>query len=164
MLTKSSCFEGLFLGNEKVKGSELNSSGIYRGEFRGGKKEGSGEFEWTNGEYYIGDWRDGQRHGNGVWTNKQGDSYNGEWLRGSSQGNGIYMSEGIELAMQADSTAETFWISRRTAGARRNTLTRTFMRAGSKKGCRKAKASTFGPTGPATKASSAPASETGKDC
>jgi len=84
LLTKNSCFEGLFQNNIKVKGSELNYSGIYRGEFHNNKKEGTGEFEWTNGEYYIGDWKDGQRHGSGVWTNKNGDSYNGEWLRGRS--------------------------------------------------------------------------------
>ena len=77
VITRSSCFEGLFKNNNKHKGSELNLSGLYKGDFKNEKKEGTGEFTWINGEYYIGDWVDGHRHGSGIWTNKNGDSYNG---------------------------------------------------------------------------------------
>lgn len=79
----------------KIKGLEINQSGVYKGYYYNEKKEGAGEFQWFNGEYYVGDWKDGNRHGNGVWTNSHGDSYNGAWVRGKGEGYGTYIIGGI---------------------------------------------------------------------
>lgn len=89
-------YEGIFKNNYKVRGVEVNASGIYKGQFFNEKRSGDGEFEWLNGQYYIGEWKDGNRHGTGVWTNKYGDSYNGEWKMGKGQGWGIYIVGGQE--------------------------------------------------------------------
>ena len=54
LITEKSCFEGIFKENFKVKGLEISKNGVYNGEFFNNKKEGTGEFEWINGENYVG--------------------------------------------------------------------------------------------------------------
>ena len=54
----------------------MNASGVYRGFFINGKREGYGEFQWFNGESYVGEWSRGFRQGKGVWMGIHGDSYN----------------------------------------------------------------------------------------
>lgn len=55
----------------------------YEGDFKNGKKDGEGTFEWTNGDRYIGSWRTDQRHGVGIYASKKdGTKKQGEWVNG----------------------------------------------------------------------------------
>jgi hypothetical protein len=42
LLRDKKIFEGLFRGNSKVKGLEINASGVYKGQFFNEKRCGSG--------------------------------------------------------------------------------------------------------------------------
>jgi hypothetical protein len=60
---KKSIYEGIFHHGHKKKGVEKYADGIYRGDYRNGKREGVGRFEWNNGEVYEGFWKNGMKHG-----------------------------------------------------------------------------------------------------
>lgn len=83
-------FEGHWMNGKKIKGYERTEHGIYVGHFRDDKKEGKGEFKWTNGECYEGEWIAGKRHGVGLWFSPKGDSYMGEWKHGEVEGEGVH--------------------------------------------------------------------------
>ena len=51
----------------------------YEGEFRSGKKHGTGTLTWASGSRYAGAWRDGRAHGIGVYTLSNGAYYEGTW-------------------------------------------------------------------------------------
>lgn len=75
-------FEGLFRNDEKVIGYQIMMNGYYRGRFTNGKREGTGEYIWYNGESYSGEWKNGVKSGSGVWKSGKGDSYIGQWSNG----------------------------------------------------------------------------------
>lgn len=41
--------------------------GEYRGQLKGGIREGKGAIFWSNGDVYTGDFHNGLRHGQGAW-------------------------------------------------------------------------------------------------
>lgn len=43
-VSKKEIFEGVYHENEKIKGSERNIDGVYKGYFTNGKREGYGTF------------------------------------------------------------------------------------------------------------------------
>ena len=44
--------EGIWKRGELVEGAELKKNGVYKGDFKNGKKNGNGSYEWINGETY----------------------------------------------------------------------------------------------------------------
>jgi len=42
---------------------------MYEGDFKAGKKDGTGTMVQPNGNKYIGDWSNDMKHGIGVWYN-----------------------------------------------------------------------------------------------
>jgi hypothetical protein len=47
----------------------------YDGQFKDGKKHGTGRINFTNGEKYTGNWIEDERTGRGVFTWPNGDRY-----------------------------------------------------------------------------------------
>ena len=55
-----------------------------------GKKEGYGEYEWSNGSVYKGYWKDNKLCGKGVYYYTDGKKYVGEYYNNLKQGRGKY--------------------------------------------------------------------------
>ena len=47
------------------RSSSAEVLGVYEGEFKNGKRSGSGEYSWENGDYYSGTWLDDKFNGTG---------------------------------------------------------------------------------------------------
>ena len=62
----------------------------YEGEWKEGKKYGSGIYCFQNGDVYEGYFIDGQRNGKGIYMWNDKSSYNGEWELDRMHGKGIY--------------------------------------------------------------------------
>ncbi len=71
-------------------GETENGLKEYIGDWKNGKRDGTGTLTWLNGEYYEGDWKDDHRHGTGSQYYNDGATYIGEWENGIRQGAGIY--------------------------------------------------------------------------
>ena len=88
------CYTGEtnFQGQPPGEGVWTGPNGrMYDGEFKDGKKHGSGVFIYGNGkEKYEGFWKNNMRHTRGVWTGPTGDKYIGEWKEGLMHGKGVY--------------------------------------------------------------------------
>ena len=52
----------------KGKYVSKSSGGVYDGEYKNDKKDGSGKYVWSNGDWYEGEWKQGLRHGQGVYV------------------------------------------------------------------------------------------------
>jgi len=94
LFRKKSIFEGIFHQGHKKKGVEKYIDGVYRGDFKDGRREGTGIFEWNNGEIYEGFWKKGMKHGLGRWRDNKGSSYEGEWKDSSQKGCGKFSYRG----------------------------------------------------------------------
>ncbi len=68
-------------------------SGIYRGNWINGKKNGKGTYKWKNGDMYVGDWLNDKKNGKGTFTWNNGDKYVGDWLDDKHSGNGTFTWE-----------------------------------------------------------------------
>lgn len=79
-------------------------AGVYEGDCKKGKANGSGKSEGT--DQYLGEFKDGLPHGKGVYRWKNGDFYEGEWANGKKDGDGgmAYKRNG-----KADSVITGFW-------------------------------------------------------
>jgi hypothetical protein len=83
-------------GNEAIKwnncyGSTTYVSGNkYTGEWKDGKRHGSGTFEFINGEKYIGEYKNDKREGQGRYIIPNGDQYIGQHKDGKYNGQGTY--------------------------------------------------------------------------
>lgn len=62
----------------------------YSGQWKDGKKEGSGIFFYPDGSRYVGEFLDNQRHGKGTYIYRSGDSFIGNWKNGIKDGEGVY--------------------------------------------------------------------------
>ncbi len=62
----------------------------YKGEYKEGKYNGQGTFNYSFGTIYEGDWKDGKKHGQGTLTSHSGDKYVGEFNDGRWDGQGTY--------------------------------------------------------------------------
>lgn len=74
------CIDGY--GEKKWKSS------LYKGNFKGGRMFGYGEYTWTNGESYIGTFREDFFEGNGVRKYKSGAVYEGGFKYDKRHGKG----------------------------------------------------------------------------
>jgi len=54
----------------------------YEGEFRNGKRHGTGTLYLTNGEKFVGEWRDDQISGRGQFHLLDGHAVEGTWENG----------------------------------------------------------------------------------
>lgn len=63
--------------------------GKYDGEWRDGKQDGSGSYQYPKGDSYVGEWRDGKEDGYGVYTWTNGQRYEGRWRNGKRDGWGV---------------------------------------------------------------------------
>ncbi|CAF1469676.1 unnamed protein product, partial [Adineta ricciae] len=61
----------------------------YRGHFKGGKRHGTGTYEYANGEKYQGEWINDQTNGKGIRTFPSGNRYDGEEKNGKRHGYGV---------------------------------------------------------------------------
>ena len=59
------------------------------GKWKNGKRNGKGQYWWSNGTTYKGKWKDGMCHGYGVKKLADGTKYKGEWVKGKAHGMGI---------------------------------------------------------------------------
>jgi len=62
----------------------------YKGEYKEGKYNGQGTFNYPFGTIYEGEWKDGKKHGQGTLTSHSGDKYVGEFKYGERSGQGTY--------------------------------------------------------------------------
>ena len=62
----------------------------YKGEYKEGKYNGQGTFNYLFGTIYEGEWKDGKKHGQGTLTSHSGDKYVGEFKYGERSGQGTY--------------------------------------------------------------------------
>ncbi|GAX73486.1 hypothetical protein CEUSTIGMA_g938.t1 [Chlamydomonas eustigma] len=63
--------------------------GLYRGQWRGLRKEGLGVYTYPGGAKYEGEWRDNMKDGRGVYYYPKGGTYEGEWSGGKMNGIGV---------------------------------------------------------------------------
>lgn len=72
----------------------------YTGDFRFGKKHGTGKMRFPDGGVYTGSWADDQREGAGTYYYPNGDVFTGRWASGKKQGRGsyTYANNGSKLA------------------------------------------------------------------
>lgn len=91
-----SCFKGLMHGSGRFIYNKEN----YNGQFTNGKRNGTGEMIFSNGDEYKGNWTNDFIEGDGTMLYGvfyQGTkrmikgSYDGKWVRGKKNGNGTFM-------------------------------------------------------------------------
>ncbi len=63
---------------------------VYRGQYKGGKREGDGVFTWADGNVYRGQWKGDKIEGDGVHTWANGNVYRGQWQGGLREGDGVF--------------------------------------------------------------------------
>jgi hypothetical protein len=66
----------------------IPNMGEYRGEVKGGKAKGKGEYSGIDGTWYKGDWDNDLPNGQGEMTLKDGSKYKGGFVDGFPQGKG----------------------------------------------------------------------------
>ncbi len=67
----------------------------YVGEFKDDKRNGQGTYNFANGDKYVGEYKDGKRNGQGAFTLANGDKYVGEFKDDKRNGQGIsYKADG----------------------------------------------------------------------
>lgn len=65
----------------------------YKGDFKDGKKQGRGVYEWANGDRFDGDFTDDSPNGRGIWIFASGDKYEGEVKNSSVVGKGVFITK-----------------------------------------------------------------------
>jgi len=91
-------YNGEYL-EDKEKTKILNGQGEfvsknfrYKGEFKDGKKQGRGLYEWSNGDKFDGTFVDDKPSGTGKWDFASGDKYAGEVVGGVIVGKGVFIA------------------------------------------------------------------------
>jgi hypothetical protein len=69
---------------------KFKSGATYKGEWKGGFRDGFGEQHWPDGARYIGEWKDNRAHGQGKFIHVDKDEYEGEWANDKANGRGVY--------------------------------------------------------------------------
>ena len=83
----------MFEGNGVLK----SQGGIYTGTFSGGKKHGSGRYQWHDGGVYEGQYLNDMKNGVGQLFGSDGNlSYKGNWRDDYPNGIGTSYSNGVE--------------------------------------------------------------------
>ncbi len=91
--------DGAFHGRGRWR--KADGSRSYEGEFESGEFHGAGKLErradgddagaWVS---YVGEWRRGKRHGTGTCVCADGSTYSGEWRDGEAHGEGVRTRDG----------------------------------------------------------------------
>ena len=76
-----SCGEGVYT---------FADGAVYRGQYKGDKKEGDGVYTFTSDDVYRGQWKGDKREGDGVYTFANGDVYRGQYQGDKKEGDGVY--------------------------------------------------------------------------
>ncbi|MBI3714760.1 MAG: caspase family protein [Betaproteobacteria bacterium] len=91
-------YNGEYL-EDKEKTKILNGPGEfisknfrYKGDFKDGKKQGRGVYEWSNGDKFDGTFVDDKPSGSGKWDFASGDKYAGEVVNGVIVGKGVFIA------------------------------------------------------------------------
>ena len=66
----------------------------YVGEFKDGKRTGKGTYIFSNGDKYVGPFVDGKKIGQGAYSFANGDKYIGEFKGDRIHGSGTYLFKG----------------------------------------------------------------------
>ena len=82
--------EGEEDGGEEDGEAKTSAAAVYSGDFRFGKKEGTGQMKYPNGSVYKGSWTNNERNGIGSYTYPNGDVYTGRWSKDTKSGRGSY--------------------------------------------------------------------------
>lgn len=75
----------------------------YSGQYRCDRRQGTGTMYYPDGSRYDGEWRRDQRHGHGRYTYANGDRYEGAWHHGQRHGVGTYSQQGQQACEQRSS-------------------------------------------------------------
>ncbi len=75
------------------RGEYSSSDFRYNGEFKDGKKQGRGVYEWKNGMRFEGDFANDSPNGRGVWVFATGDKYEGEVKNSEITGKGVFITK-----------------------------------------------------------------------
>jgi hypothetical protein len=67
---------------------------VYSGQWRDGKRHGTGKLQWGQGSSYAGDWFYDRRHGMGTLTYPSGDRFEGEFRNNKYHAGTFYMASG----------------------------------------------------------------------
>lgn len=81
---------GVLDGKYHGSGELVTISGIYKGEFKNGKREGIGRFEYASGAVYCGSYLKDQKHGEGTFEVPDEGKYTGQWVNGVKCGFGRF--------------------------------------------------------------------------
>ena len=68
----------------------FENGAVYKGQWRGEKREGYGVQIWVDGAKYEGMWKNDMAHGKGKFWHVDGDIFEGEWENDKANGYGIY--------------------------------------------------------------------------
>ena len=71
-------------------GTQIDSSGTYRGQWTNDSRAGPGFFVSSSGSRYEGAFLDDSYHGIGTFSWPDGAVYSGSWVRGVMHGQGVY--------------------------------------------------------------------------
>ena len=72
---------------------QYSTGALYRGEMRGGFRDGRGLMVWPDKASYDGEWKEGYACGQGVFFHADGDVYDGGWLNNKCKGYGTYTNK-----------------------------------------------------------------------
>ena len=68
---------------------EWSTGHRYKGDFEGGQFNGYGRFTWPSGAFYAGDFRNNERHGEGHHRAANGAQYKGPYVENERHGVGV---------------------------------------------------------------------------
>ncbi|MCK0130477.1 hypothetical protein MWU59_03085 [Flavobacteriaceae bacterium F08102] len=72
------------------EGTMQYKTGVYKGHWSNGLRDGKGTYTWNNGDVYTGSWSKDKRHGYGEYVWHDGSKYHGNYSYGVRSGYGIY--------------------------------------------------------------------------
>ncbi len=75
------------------RGEYISKVFRYAGDFKDGKKQGKGIYEWANGDKFDGGFVDDKPSGQGQWDFASGDKYIGEIVAGVIVGKGVFIAK-----------------------------------------------------------------------
>ena len=64
-----------------------------------GSSKAPEKYQHADGGVYRGEWRDGKKHGLGVYTYPNGAKYEGRWFNNLKQGLGVYTYPKVGMKM-----------------------------------------------------------------
>lgn len=69
---------------------EFENGDIYSGSWQNGKPHGRGTYDFSNGDRYVGEFKEGKFEGDGTYVWKDKSKYKGQWSAGKRDGYGKF--------------------------------------------------------------------------